>query len=134
MYYRIVIIVRSYQNQFITNVNYHTFVIFAKAQQHAERHTKIKVPIVVKLFAVSLESRNLALCKLCCVSYVYCVCNFIRKHCITLHKTSPMFLLRSICISFSSYRILSNMSAMQLHPSFGRFCIFSSLEINLPST
>ena len=45
------------------------FVILAKAQQYAERTQKLKyLSSVIRLFAISLESINPALCKLYAIS------------------------------------------------------------------
>jgi len=34
----IVVVSRSYQNQFVTSVNYHTYVILAKTKPHVGRY------------------------------------------------------------------------------------------------
>jgi len=109
-HYVIVFIACSYQNQFMTSINYHMSAIFAKVQQHAD--IKIKVSIIIRLFVISRESINPALCKLYSI---------LLENCVTLHKISYSNISIAISTPLNSYRI----SSWTLHnPRFGCFCTF----------
>jgi len=93
-----VIVACSYQNQFVASVDDHAFVIFAKTEQHVERHLNIKVSFLRVGFRV-----------LTCVQGNQ---SFVVRQISLMHSSwwliIPTFLLQSISTPLSSYRI-SNM-------------------------
>jgi len=77
-----IVSLRSYQNQFVMRINYNMFVIFAKAEQHAERYIKLKYPSrVIRLFTVwsNIGFGNPTFSIMCEVTWIWCT---------ALHKTS----------------------------------------------
>jgi len=115
-----IVSLRSYQNQFVMRINHNMFVIFAKAEQHAERYIKLKYPSrVIRLFTVwsNIGFGNPTFSIMCEVTWIWCT---------ALHKTSHSNVSIAIDLcTLSSYRISSNMNAMQLHPSVGYWSAFS---------
>jgi len=87
--------------------------------------TKIKVSIICHE-----TFRDITRVEKSCIMQT--VCDFIRKHCITLHKTSHYNV--SAIVDLHTVAFISNFIEYECHAitsKLSRFCIFFFLEINL---